>query len=181
MDETKKVVAGEGGNREKRKRSNQSNQLPAFQPPEHEGKKQKKPKHLARKLAQAEAKQDAEMIHEITQQQQELETKKRENAKKWKELCKTLVGEEKWDEAQFDQLVARGMDKKKIMLALGITEVDENGLAKKVKKTKKFQSSGQKESRRSGEGGKAKKKFKQSATKRSGASKGEDPSHPAVR
>jgi hypothetical protein len=84
-------------------------------------KKKNKPKHLQRKLAQALAQEDsAAIIEEITTQQVELDSLKAENAKKWKETCQKIAGPEKWDEAKFDQLVGIGMEKKKLMEALGI-------------------------------------------------------------
>jgi hypothetical protein len=98
-------------------------------------KKNKKPKHLKRKLEQALVDQDAGVIQEITLLQQELDSSKVEKAKKWKETCQKLAGPA-WDEAKFDGLIGLGMDKKKLLEALGIESSDEKKKRLKSKSPK---------------------------------------------
>jgi hypothetical protein len=97
-------------------------------------KKNKKPKHLKRKLEQALVEQDAGVIQEITLLQQELEASKLEKARKWKETCQQLAGPA-WDETKFDELIGVGMDKKKLLEALGIESSDEK--KKRLREEKK--------------------------------------------
>jgi hypothetical protein len=81
-------------------------------------KKIDKPKHLKRKLQQAETEANAETDAEkelaqakmkaIQEQQRVLEEKKGEAKDKFYQLCRTLVGEDKWNDekqATYDQLV----------------------------------------------------------------------------
>eukprot|EP00602_Paraphysomonas_sp_CaronLab_P007238 CAMPEP_0185035266 /NCGR_PEP_ID=MMETSP1103-20130426/26340_1 /TAXON_ID=36769 /ORGANISM="Paraphysomonas bandaiensis, Strain Caron Lab Isolate" /LENGTH=206 /DNA_ID=CAMNT_0027572271 /DNA_START=44 /DNA_END=661 /DNA_ORIENTATION=+ len=84
--------------------------------------KKKKPKHLKRKLAEAESKNDEDTIRALQEQQQELDSIKQERASKWETLCKSLVGEDKWDQDKFDRLIQAGLNKKKLLEALGVVE-----------------------------------------------------------
>jgi hypothetical protein len=139
----KKSRAGEGAAKSQKKRGAPS---PAPEPPVSAPpastpetaapvKKNKKPKHLKRKLEQALVDQDAGVIQEITLLQQELDSSKVEKAKKWKETCQKLAGPA-WDEAKFDGLIGLGMDKKKLLEALGIESSDEKKKRMKSKSPK---------------------------------------------
>jgi hypothetical protein len=80
--------------------------------PPKQKKKIDKPKHLKRKIAQAQAQDQDESaaaaVLALTQEQEQLEQKKADAKEKFYQLCRTLVGEDKWDDekqAIYDNLV----------------------------------------------------------------------------
>lgn len=103
--------------------------------PPKQQKKINKPKHLKRKLAQAEANmtegaaaESAEVLA-LRREQEQLDKEKAEAKEKFFLLCKSLVGEDKWDDnkqATYDKLIKeKGCEKKKFLAALGVEEAKE--------------------------------------------------------
>jgi hypothetical protein len=110
---------------------------PAQQPAEQPvSTKKKKPKHLSRKLAQAQESSDLQTLQTLQTQLEELDALKVDRANKWEALCQKLVGPEKWDQEKFDQLVTVGLNKKKLLAALGVEESEEKKAVKHKKKSK---------------------------------------------
>lgn len=98
--------------------------VPKYVPPP----KLKKPKHLKRKIQQAEQITDdqarAEVLLKVEKEKADLGEYKKDAAKMWKKTCQKLVkkslGEDKWDEERFQELVRRKVGKDAFLLALGV-------------------------------------------------------------
>jgi hypothetical protein len=82
-------------------------------------KKPKKPKHLNRKIAQAQQQGDNSILETLTKQKEELAETKTQRAVDWENLCKKLCGD-KWNQDKFDKLMTIGLNKKKMLEALGV-------------------------------------------------------------
>ena len=83
-------------------------------------RKVKKPKHLNRKIAQAQQLGDNDTVNILKKQADELMELKTQRVSQWETLCKKLVGSDKWDQGKFDRLMQTGLNKKKMLEALGV-------------------------------------------------------------
>ena len=101
--------------------------------------KSKKPKHLKRKLQQAQESQDEEKLRELELERQHLQGIKDASAKLFKKTCKRLVkqlyGEEKFDESKFQEYIKAGYSKEKLLKKLGISEDEQKRFKAKDKAT----------------------------------------------
>lgn len=89
--------------------------------------KQKKPKHLKRKLDLAIKSDDKVLLSLVEKESLELASMKIEKAAKWLKLCKKLVLDrfKVWDQNQFDYLLKSGCSKKQFLDGLGVKETKE--------------------------------------------------------
>jgi hypothetical protein len=89
--------------------------------------KQKKPKHLKRKLDIAIKSDDKELLFLVEKESLELASLKADNSAKWLKLCKKLVLDrfKVWDQNQFDLLLKSGCSKKQFLDSLGVKETKE--------------------------------------------------------
>jgi len=91
-----------------------------------EKEKKLKPKHLNRKMEKAQTAEggvNADLIVTLTKEKNSLEAVKSERAAKFRQLCMELVEQAPsltWDESKFQEMVAAGVNKTKLMEALGL-------------------------------------------------------------
>lgn len=97
-------------------------------------KKFKKPKHLKRKIEQAEA-DNNELALQLKAEKDKLENTKHERKVRWEAVCKKLLGA-KWDQAKFDTLAASGCSKKAFLAALGVEDTKQKKSRKKPRAPK---------------------------------------------
>lgn len=83
-------------------------------------RKAKKPKHLNRKIAQAQHQGDSSILQTLIKQKEDLAETKNQRAADWETLCKKLVRQDKWNQEKFDKLMKIGLNKKKMLEALGV-------------------------------------------------------------
>ncbi len=83
----------------------------------------KKPKHLKRRIAAADAAGDKALAAALRQAETQALSAKAVRAQKWEVACRELCGEETFDKDKFERLVSKGATSKiKFLAAMGVSE-----------------------------------------------------------